>query len=81
MIDPPTPRATTADPWGHEVGEDTSHLLDAWGHVPHQREPLGRLVTPPQPIVPKRTVNPVLAWAVLLVAVAAIALAVVLALT
>jgi hypothetical protein len=80
MFEPPTPRPTPADPWGHEVGEDASHLLDAWGHVRHQREPLGRLVAPPEPIRPQPRLNPAVAYGVLLLAAAVIAAALVLAL-
>jgi hypothetical protein len=72
----PTPRSTPADPWGHEVGEDLDHQLDAAGHVRHQSEPVARLLGEPKPVGPslsQRSVDPKVAVGVLLAVVAAIA--------
>lgn len=71
MTDPFTPRPAPSDPWGHEVGEDANHLLDAWGHVPHQAEPLAHLIGAPQPVRARRTVDTKVAAGVLVVALAA----------
>ena len=76
MTEPMTPRPSAADPWGHEVGEDRDHHLDAAGHVRHESEPVARLLGEPKPVAPPiatRSVDPKLAIAILLVAAAAIA--------
>ena len=46
----PVVQAAPADAWGHEVGEDTSRLLDATGHMPHQHEVLAHLIGAPKVI-------------------------------
>jgi hypothetical protein len=79
MTDPLIPQPAAADPWGHEPGEDTGHLLDAWGRVPHQAEPLAHLIGTPQPIKRPRLVDPKVAYATL--AVVAIAVAAVVAIS
>jgi hypothetical protein len=41
------PEQLPRDPWPHEHGDDTEHLLDASGHAPHHVEPTARLVGEP----------------------------------
>ena len=76
MTDPFASRPTPVDPWGREVGEDRNHLLDAAGHVPHQSEPVARLLGEPKPVGPplaKRSVDPKLAIGILLLIAVVIA--------
>jgi hypothetical protein len=82
VTDPSTPRPAPVDPWGHETGAHVGHLLDASGHIPHQAEPMARLLgdpTPVQPSLAQRSIDPKLAIGVLLlvaVVVGAVLLAV-----
>ena len=36
--DDATEHAVSSDPWGHEHGEDPTHLLDPSGHARHQQD-------------------------------------------
>ena len=72
----------TDDPWGHEVGDDTGHALDASGHARHYRDPVAHLVGAPVPagaIAPVLTRKRSLDWKAvigLLVVTAVLALAI-----